>query len=443
MTTALLHQLSDLLGQDDILSPEGYAIDGIAPQAVVRPADRRGVASVLAWAARSGVALAPRGGGVLAGLGNVPSRLDLAMDLSRLSAVVDYQPADLTVTVEAGITLEALRRELAQGDKLVPLEAPVPERATVGGILAAGCSGPMRHSYGLPRDWLIGISVVGADGVETKAGGRVVKNVTGYDLNKLYTGSLGALGVIVEASFKLAPRPESWDAVAASFPTLEASIGAARSLVSQVYAPQGLQVVNQPAARQLNLEGMGSDQAYVLAFMTGRPRATARKVAESTRLLGEAGATGIETLGETAGRALLQQLADLSWTNATAPRLGLRINLPPSAVANLLTSATLPEDMGVVADAGFGSVQLLRWGDWGTEDGGDSQTIIDEIDSLRAVAAGLGGTLVVEHCPSQVKSTLDVWEGCTGPAELEIMRRIKQKFDPAGILNPGRSVGRL
>ena len=118
----------------------------------------------------------------------------LSLDLSLLNRVVDYQPADLTVSAEAGITLESLRGELAQGEKYVPLEAPLPHRATVGGILATGYSGPMRYSYGLPRDWIIGINVVGTDGVETKAGGRVVKNVTGYDLNKLYTGFSGYPG---------------------------------------------------------------------------------------------------------------------------------------------------------------------------------------------------------------------------------------------------------
>ena len=126
-----------------------------------------------------------------------------------------------TATVEPGVTLQTLRRELAQGDKFVPLEAPLAERATIGGILASNVSGPLRYSYGLPRDWLIGISVVGADGVESKAGGKVVKNVTGYDLNKLYTGSLGTLGVIVEATFKLAPRPDAGAALVASFPSVE------------------------------------------------------------------------------------------------------------------------------------------------------------------------------------------------------------------------------
>ena len=139
--------------------------------------------------------------------------MGIVLDISRVNRVIDYQPGDMTATVEAGITVDALQRELAVAGQFVPLESPLCGRATVGGTLATALSGPMAHAYGPPRDWLIGIGVVGADGVATKAGGRVVKNVTGYDLNRLYTGSLGTLGVIVEASFKVSPlQPEEYRA---------------------------------------------------------------------------------------------------------------------------------------------------------------------------------------------------------------------------------------
>ena len=142
LTSDITDQLTNLLGPDSVLAAEGYAVDGVVPQAGARPADRQGVAELLRWASANGVTVFPFGGGVFTRLGNVPSRVDVALDLSRIGRVMDYQPADLTVTTEAGITLESLRRELAQGDKYVPLEAPLPHRATVGGILATGYSGP-------------------------------------------------------------------------------------------------------------------------------------------------------------------------------------------------------------------------------------------------------------------------------------------------------------
>ena len=355
---------------------------------------------------------------------------------------MDYQPADLTVTTEAGITLAALRRELALGDKYVPLEAPLPHRATVGGILATGFSGPLRYSHGLPRDWTIGISVAGSDGSEARAGGRVVKNVTGYDLNKLYTGSLGTLGAIVEASFKLAPLQGTWAALAAPFPSTAGAVAAAGALISQVYAPQGLQVVTRNIAEKLGLDVPGDSGAAVLAFISGRSRAVSRRVEESTRQLEAGGSPGGQTLDESAATDLLARLTDLPWNDEDLPSLALRVTLPPSNVGSLVAAMELPPDMGIIADPGFGSVHLLQWpsAEAGVPEHG---VTLDLIDSARRNARNLSGAVAVEMCPPQLKAGIDVWEGCVGEAELEIMRRIKRNFDPAGIFNPGRFVGRL
>ncbi len=421
-------------------------MDGVVPQAVARPENRQDLAALLRWASRNDVKLAPRGSGVFTGLGNPPTRVDVVVDLSRLNRVLDYEPADLTATVEAGITLEALRRELAQGDKYVPLEAPLQGRATVGGILATGYSGPLRFSGGLPRDWLIGLRVVGADGVETGAGGRVVKNVTGYDLGKLYTSSLGTLGIIVEASFKLAPLPDTWAAVAAAFPSMESAVAASRALVAQPFAPQGIQVVNGPVAAMLDLgfndRESGTESAMVLAFVSGRPRAVARRLDEATRILSEQGAAAIDSLDESPSLDLLARLTDLPWQNDAPPVLGIRVSLPPSNVGAFVGALNTGEYEGIIADPGFGMVQLLRWRD--DPAGQDStEELMDFVSQVRRLAGELRGAAVLETCPADVKSRTDVWEGAAGPAELAIMRRIKHNFDPQGILNPGRAMGRL
>ena len=453
MTVPIQQQLAARLGADSVLAAAGgaadlagYAVDGIIPLAVARPAGRPEVAAVLRWAAANRVAVLPWGGGVHHRLGNPPHRAGVVLDLSRCNRVLDYQPADLTATVEGGITLAGMQRELAGGGKFVPLESPVAEQATVGGILAANGSGPLRYAYGLPRDWLIGVSVIGGDGIETKAGGRVVKNVTGYDLNKLYIGSLGTLGVIVEATFKLSPRPDTGAALSVAFPALDAGIAAGRSLIAQVYAPQGVQIINGPAARRLGLENANPAAAHLLAFFAGRPRAVARRREESARLLRDAGAVNVDTWDAAAGQSLLQRLTDLGWDDATLPALGLKVNLPPAAVGKLAAygeSKERDEPWGIVADVGFGTVHLLQW-DEGTADDTAVANTIAEIAAIRERAQALGGTAVVEHCPLAVKAGIDVWGG--GPAleqELAIMRRIKDKFDPAGILNPGRFMGGL
>ena len=507
--------MADLLGRDAVLPPEHsgkslealapYAVEGVIPQVVAQPTDRESIARVLRWAAEHRVSVLPRGGGVLSALGNPPTGADVVLDLSRYNRVLDFQPADLTATVEPGVTLDTLQRELAQGGKLVPLEAPLADRATLGGILAANANGPLRYSYGPARDWLIGISVVSAEGVETKAGGKVVKNVTGYDLNKLYTGSLGTLGVIVEATFKLAPLPEVWAALVASFPSVRAGIDAARSLIAQVFAPQGVQVINGPAVRRLARNTGGGDEpanplageltggresgAFALAFFAGRPRAVRRRLEDSARLLRESGANKVDSLDGAETRSLLRHLTNLGWSGDTVPSLGLKVNLPPNAVGKLVaavespedyrsgtsgttgtsgTSATKPvftggsfagENLGIVADPGFGTVHLLRWPETpagsanpanptnpGNDEDLDEAAIaaaLSAIQRVREAARALGGTAVAEHCPQPVKALIDVWGDTPTRAEMEIMQRIKRKFDPSGILNPGRFMGRL
>lgn len=450
-----LLRLADLLGSDAVVSTqqlERYAVDGLVPQAVVQPADRNAVSQVLRWASAQRQAVAPRGGGTQLCLGNVPSRMDLVLDLSRCNRLLDYQPADMTATVEAGMTLEALQRELAQGEKFVPLEAPLPERSTIGGILAANASGPLRSTYGLARDWLIGIGVVSAEGVETKAGGKVVKNVTGYDLNKLYTGSLGTLGVIVEATFKLSPLPPAWGALLAAFPSMREAIASARDLLGGSGAPQGMAVINGLVAQRLDksgnalsFAGLGNDQVLAIAFYSGRSRAVERRLSEGMQWLREKGAAQAEPLDSAGCHRLLRALTDLGWTAATAPNLGLQVNVLPSAVGDVSAWSLEPDalglgEMGVIADVAFGRVHLLWWTE-GANQGPADSAVMAAVHSVRDLARALKGWMLVEHCPLAVKRRIDVWG--EAPSGMEVMRRIKEQFDPLGILNPGRLVGRL
>ena len=182
-----------------------YAVDSIEPGAAVFPNTIEEVSHLLSAADRDGKAVVPWGGGTAMGLGNLPRACDLVIGTARLNRLLEYEPSDLTVVVEAGITLGALQEELGEKGQFLPLDPPLPDKATIGGILSANSSGPIRAHFGAIRDRLIGIKVVNAHGDVTKGGGKVVKNVSGYDMNKVYTGALGTLGIIVEAAFKLAP----------------------------------------------------------------------------------------------------------------------------------------------------------------------------------------------------------------------------------------------
>jgi glycolate oxidase FAD binding subunit len=451
MAISLPPVLLDILGRPSCLVSSElaaeYAVDGLVPTAVVQPENMEAVAAVLKWANENGLAVIPRGGGTQAQLGNAASGLDITLDLSRFNRLLDYQPADLTATVEAGMTLAEFQRQLAQRGKMAALEAPLSSRATIGGILSVNASGPLRRSYGLPRDSLIGISVVGPDGVETKAGGRVVKNVTGYDLNKLYAGSLGTLGVIVEATFKLATIPAASGAVVAGFDTLEAATAAADELLQATFAPQGVHVVNALSARRLDsphiadtVARIAADGAVVIGYAAGRQRAVQRILEQSGRLLQERVAVCLERLEPAGGADLLRQHTDFGWTEDSRPWLGVKLDLPPSKTTSALARLTeigLTAPPGVVADPGFGTARLLWWDDNIVDDPAAVRTI----QQLRAMARSLGGSAVAEHCPLAVKRQIDVWGD--SPNEVEIMRRIKQNFDPLGTLNPGRAMGKI
>ena len=213
------------------------------------------------------------GGGTQRSLGNPPRSYDLALDTRSLDRLIQYEPADLTVTVEAGMSLARLEEILAAEGQFLPLEAPCPSSATVGGMLAAACFGPMSLSYGQPRDWLIGVKVVNADGRVTKGGGQVVKNVTGYDMNKLYTGSLGTLGVIVEASFKVAPKPAVSTTLAAKFASLNDAMSGAWGLLEDYGGPDAFTLLDSAVAERLGLECSGY---LLLARFHGKGEASCR-----------------------------------------------------------------------------------------------------------------------------------------------------------------------
>lgn len=444
MTTTpfIAGELVDLLGPNAVANPSdlrGYGIGRWTPVAAAKPAGTDGVAALMSWANRTGIAVYPFGGRTLSEIGNPPGRPGIALDLTMLNRVVDFQPADLTVSVQAGVTLDQLNEVLAQDGKHVPIAAPLSDRATVGGTLATGISGPLRSAYGLPRDWLIGISVVGADGTQTKAGGKVVKNVTGYDLNRLYTGSLGTLAVITEATFKLAPAPTDWAVIVAAFDGFDAAAGAAQELQAQYYAPLGLHVLTGGAAQRVVQSMDGT--ALAVAIQGGRPASMKRRVEDTVALWDPVSETVHVARGDEADE-LIRTLTDLPADSNSPPAICVRINAQPSALREILTFADAPLGHGpppsVIADVGFGGGRLLWWDDAASA---DPEELAAGLSRIQSAAAALGGGAIVERCPEHVKAHIDVWGAES--SGMQIMRRLKQQFDPQNILNPGRFVGGL
>ena len=419
-----------------------YSVDGVAPEAVFFPKSINAISEVLSLAGREGKAVTPWGGGTQMQLGNVPRDVHVVLGTKHLDHMLFHEPGDLVACFEAGMTLSSVQEELAKRDQFLPLVVPLPSKATIGGILASNASGPSRLAFGTVRDWLIGIKVVHSYGAVTKSGGRVVKNVTGYDLNKLYTGSLGTLGVIVEAVFKLAPVPPHKDTLVAAFSSLREAMDSASGLLHQSNSPQALEVINRETSAHLpSLDMIAKSEVAVLALFSGRKSALERRLDGAAELMHSAGARSVERVPAEQSDRLWQAVTDLPWSQEDPPSLVAKVSVLPSLTEGMLgmaeTLTVFCITPGPVADVGSGTIRFLWWGDQAVSVTREGVTSV--INRLRDEARRKGGHVIVERCPPEVKPHLDVWGD--PPEGLDVMRRIKGELDPHGILNPGRFAG--
>jgi glycolate oxidase FAD binding subunit len=392
------------------VSLTALSIDGAIPATTVEPSTAHELAAFLQEADAQQKKVAPVGGGTQLDLGMPPARVDLAIETSGLSRIVEYEPADLTVTVQAGMRLAELQRILGEQGQWLALDPPLEPAATLGGAIATNASGPLRFAHGTARDLVIGTRVANADGTVTHAGGRVVKNVAGYDLNKLYIGSLGTLAVIVELSFKLAPIPPSTATVSGTF----SSSGAVADVVSAV--------VRSPLS-PLAIELLGSRE--VVFRVGGYAQAVERQVRDLSALVEQHG-------GEP---------GNIAWDDLQRSRVeARRREVVIKAAAPISTSATLVE----MLERRLASLNPMVWAHAGN---GVAFVVCDAPSDARVLAAarrevvalGDNASLVIERCPTPLKREIDVW-GDPAPG-VGLMRAVKAKLDPNTTLNPGRYVG--
>lgn len=391
---------------------EELLIDGFGPLPVRQPANVTEVCERVREARSVGQGVYPVGGRTTLDLGNVPTKPGVAIDTRRLNAVVEHAARDMTITAQAGITLAELAKVLAAENQWLPIDVPNPEQATLGGAIAANLSGPRRLGHGTFRDYILGINFVTDDGVEVKGGGRVVKNVAGYDLMKLHTGALGTLGMITQVTLKVKPKPEATAVVA--FGVSGAALGPT------------LDRIHSSAARPMAVEVSRSGDGWLLACGFEEKMATVDWQVETlTKEL-----TGAPVRGMTMTRD--GAVSDLTAVALADPHVTLKVNTSPSNVAAVLAGATAAHpDAAVSAHAGNGIVYVHLPTELGVE---RISSTVAELTRLTSA----NGNVTVRRCPPEWKKVLPVWGKDRGDREL--MRAVKRTLDPNDVFNPGRLV---
>ena len=378
------------------------------------------------------------------GMGNRPARADVAIVLDRLNRIVEFDNANLNVTVEAGMRLSDLQGELAKQRQFLPLDPPAEDQATIGGILAANASGPGRLLYGTARDWVLGMRIALPNGGRIRCGGKVIKNVSGYDMNKLFIGSLGTLGIISEATFKLLPLPAVRAGVAGVFADLGQAAGLVAKILDSVLLPEAMELLGADATTRLGptlgLEATGYGLTVSLA---GSRETVERQVRDFTGLFREAHARATATLPDERAKPAWKTIRNAFDLLPGPPpdRILCKIAVPISRTAEMLAAA---ETLGrrhrlraaVTAHAGSGVVQACYL--LGPE-APPVEVLAKGLEDLRRESEAAEGSLTLHAAPSALKRHLDAW-GKPGGA-FTVMRRLKTEFDPRGLCNPGRFLG--
>jgi glycolate oxidase FAD binding subunit len=421
----LAQRLSASLGGDSITGGNTllaeHDVDGVTPKLICTPATAEQLAVAVRIFSEAQATIAPWGGGTAMSLGNPPHSLDVVIKTTRLNQVIEHDPANLTVTVQSGITVNALQNVIAAEQQFVPFDPPLLERSTIGGIVAANLNGPRRASYGSVRDLVIGMKVVLASGEIVKAGGKVVKNVAGYDMCKLFTGSLGTLGIIAEVTLRVAPIPAHSATVIAI-----GSLAQAADLAGQLAGTKLL-----PTSTFLLNAGEVAPWQLAVSF-AGFAETVTRQVNDLGKLAQRLGMNQEIVDGEKP-RQHWQAIADLP---VSQDRLVYRLTVSRGAV--MQTISTIADwikgepAQTICADMAMGTIWIVLPA---------NQSALELFPRLITLTQQQHGHAVIFTAPAKLKQAIDVWGPAT-PAHA-LMRKIKQEFDPAGRLNPGRFVGNL
>jgi glycolate oxidase FAD binding subunit len=377
------------------------------------PHDVASLAALLAQANHDGTPIYPRGGGTKSGWWAGAAATAATVSTTSLAPLIDHCAGDLTATVGAGMTLAAVNAALARSGQWLPLDPPASDRATIGGIVAANDSGPRRHKHGVPRDLIIGVEMVRADGTVARAGGKVVKNVAGYDLARMLCGSRGSLALVASATFKLAPLAPVSRTVIATARSARACAELALAVAASPTAPSAIEIESPP-------------HRLLIRFESTARAADVQADAAAARCRAQGAATAI--VADDDERLLWTAYEQTVWGGAIDGVIA-KVSVLPTEVGELVEQ---PGTVLAVGRAALGVVFLRA----------DGATAADGwLDGLRARAERRGGSAVVVKASAALEGRLDIWGRLAGSRSL--MRAVKARFDPNNILNPGGGPGGL
>ena len=459
---ALHDELQRIVGESGILPEEqvaAYTFDGYVPKAVVLPTSVQEIQEILQFAVNQNLSVVPAGAGTKLGIGNLPQKVDLVLATTRLNSVVEYEPADLTVTVESGIRLRDLQTELAKYRQYLVLNPPSADRCTIGGIVATNASGSFRLRHGTARNQVLGLRVVQADGTVVKSGGKVVKNVAGYDLNKLYIGAFGTLGIITEVTLKLSPIPVQQAILTADFQNVQDAADTGLAIVGSQTLPMFVNLCITAESSQLR-----RDKSSTLLELTrnhretkwndaqdpivkklvvgfgGDPETVAWQLAQCQGIMEQNGAIGVTIAEDESVQHLQEAVQEFSADDKNTESVVAKLNLKRTDLAEFATQIveanwTRNVQMMALLGSGVVSINIPVTSDT------DHQSLADALRQLRQTAMSKQGNLIIEIAPPELKRHIDVWGSVEGT--LSLMKQIKAKFDPTGLLNPGRFISSI
>jgi glycolate dehydrogenase FAD-binding subunit len=418
--------LAQIVGEQHVWSDQtscpAYAVQSVVPGCVVAPGSKEDLAAVLSVAQGLRAAVVPWGGGTQQNIGAPPERVDLIVRTDRLSRVLVHEPSDLTISVEAGMTMVALRDYLVRHGQMLPIDPPLPARATIGGLIATATDGPRRLGYGTLRDLLIGITVVEAGGRITKGGGMVVKNVSGFDMMKLYLGSFGTLAIVASANFKLLPIPRAAASLLCTFDTPTNAFATLEALQLTQLTPTAAEYLNTGALAALGFAG----SCGLVLRAEGLEAAVERHMTDMADLARRNMARDLQRIDGAADTDVWGRIADLAQTADLANDEALfKLAVLPAEVER-----TVAQIEALGAQSGLTAIVSAR---------GLNGVIYARLRPV--TASGLTELRAALPATLWIATTLaGVPRWGAQPAGLDLIQRIKNEFDPLGILNKGRFV---